>query len=320
MLLRVLDLFSGIGGFSLGLERTGHFRTVAFCESNRYCQRVLRKRWPDVPCYPDIRLLSEDDLQPVYPVDVITGGFPCQDISHANQKADGLYGERSGLYWELYRIICMVRPRWVVLENVPALLRRGMSEILGSLAEIGYDAEWDCLPAAAFGAPHLRDRVFIVAYPHGILPERWGGCGEVACAEGEAESGGEEREWLRHAARCGGEAVPCAVSDAGCLGLQRILRPRTASGHTPGGFAEWWSAEPGVGRVADGVSRRMDRLRVLGNAVVPQIVEYIGWCILDVESAVMSGSVWSERGEFLSDIGAGEPDAGEKVTDWEYRR
>jgi DNA (cytosine-5)-methyltransferase 1 len=277
---RVLDLFSGIGGFSLGLERTGHFNTVAFCERNPYCQRVLKKHWPTVQIFEDIRFVGERELEPLLPIDVITGGFPCQDISYANQMARGLDGSQSALYWEMYRIIRMVRPRWIIMENVPALLRRGMSEVLGSLAEIGYDAEWDCLPAAAFGAPHLRDRVFIVAYPSSLLPERRRGGGEVAGSPGEVAGTEKKRKRLRNA--LGGSCA--AAPDAECDRLQRILRPRTASGHAPRSFAEWWAAEPDVGRVADGVSHRMDRLRALGNAVVPQIVEYIGRCILEADS------------------------------------
>lgn len=164
-MLRVLDLFSGIGGFSLGLERTGGFRTVAFCELEPYCRAVLGKHWPDVPCFADVRLLDGEvlDIVGVERPDVICGGFPCQDISLAGKGA-GLAGERSGLWREFHRLIAELRPAFAIIENVSALRSRGLDEVLGSLAAIGYDAEWHCIPAAAVGAPHRRDRIWIIAY------------------------------------------------------------------------------------------------------------------------------------------------------------
>ena len=159
-MLTVLDLFSGIGGFSLGLERTGGFRTVAFCEIDPYCRKVLNKHWPEVPCYDDIRELR----LPTEFADVVCGGFPCQDISTAGKGA-GITGERSGLWVEMCRVIGEVRPRYAIVENVSALLGRGLGTVLGDLAQIGYDAEWHCIPASAVGAPHRRDRIWIVAYP-----------------------------------------------------------------------------------------------------------------------------------------------------------
>jgi DNA-cytosine methyltransferase len=162
--VNVLDLFSGIGGFSLGLERTGGFRTVAFCEIEPYCRAVLKKHWPNVPCYEDVRTLTAERLRADgISVDAICGGFPCQDISTAGKGA-GIEGERSGLWKEYARIIGEVRPRYVIVENVAALLGRGLSRVLGDLAEIGYDAEWHCIPASYVGAPHRRDRLWIVAY------------------------------------------------------------------------------------------------------------------------------------------------------------
>jgi len=164
-MMRVLDLFSGIGGFSLGLERTGGFRTVAFCEIDPFCRRVLAKHWPKVPCYHDVNMLTKDQLDADgISVDVICGGFPCQDISNAGLQA-GIRADRSGLWFQYARIISEIRPRFVIVENVAALLARGMGDVLGTLAEIGYDAEWSVISACAMGSPQTRERVWIVAYP-----------------------------------------------------------------------------------------------------------------------------------------------------------
>lgn len=160
--LKVLDLFSGIGGFSLGLERTGYFETVAFCEIEPFCQKVLRKHWPEVEIYDDVTNLKYRKN-----VDLVTAGFPCQDISFAGEGA-GLTGERSGLFWYIIRTLCLVgRPR-ALLENVAALLNRGLGTVLGAMASFGYDAEWHCIPAGALNAAHERDRIWIIADPQGV--------------------------------------------------------------------------------------------------------------------------------------------------------
>lgn len=160
--LRVGGLFSGIGGMELGLQRAG-MRPVWHCEQDEYCRAVLAKHWPDNPCFPDVRTLRGADAGPV---DVLCGGFPCQDVSAAGRRA-GLLGERSGLWSEFARLVCELRPSYVLVENVPALLVRGFGTVLGDLADVGYDAEWEGIPAAAVGAPHLRARVWILAYPGG---------------------------------------------------------------------------------------------------------------------------------------------------------
>lgn len=163
--LRVLSLFAGIGGFDLGLERTGGFETVAFCEIDPRARRVLARHWPEVPCYDDIRDLTAGRLAADgIAVDAIVGGFPCQDISSAGFRV-GLGGARSGLWFEMARLIGELRPRIVLVENVTELLDNGFGDVLGSLASIGYDAEWDCIPAGAIGAPSLRDRIWVVAHP-----------------------------------------------------------------------------------------------------------------------------------------------------------
>lgn len=160
--MNLLDLFSGIGGFSLGLHQAG-FRTVAFCEQDSYCQAVLSERFPGVPIYDDIRTLTAERLRSDgIRVEALAGGFPCQDLSFAGKRA-GIEGARSGLWGEYARLIRELRPRLVFVENVPGLLSAGMGRVLGDLAALGYDAEWDCIPASAVGAPHRRDRVWIIA-------------------------------------------------------------------------------------------------------------------------------------------------------------
>lgn len=159
--VRVLDLFSGAGGFSLGLGRAGGFETVAFCEIEPFARQVLAKNWPEVPCLEDVETA---DFESVGPVDVVTAGFPCQDISFAGKGA-GLSGDRSGLFWHILRAVCLVGQPRILLENVAGLLVRGAPEVFGALAEIGHDAEWHCIPASAVGAPHPRDRLWILTNP-----------------------------------------------------------------------------------------------------------------------------------------------------------
>ena len=154
------SLFSGIGGFDLGFERVG-IKTIWQVECEPYCLKVLEKHWPNVTRYPDITTV---DWGTVPRPDILSGGFPCQDISNAGKRT-GITGSQSGLWLEFRRAIVSLRPRYVVVENVAALYGRGLDTVLGDLAQSGYDAEWDCLPAAAVGAPHLRERIFIVAYP-----------------------------------------------------------------------------------------------------------------------------------------------------------
>jgi DNA (cytosine-5)-methyltransferase 1 len=159
--VNVLDLFSGIGGFSLGLERAG-MRTREFVEKDVFCVATLARHWPNTPIHDDVRTFHAPEGY----ADVICGGFPCQDVSQAGLRR-GIEGERSGLWKEYARIIGEVRPRYVIVENVAALLGLGMGIVLGDLAALGFDAEWHCIPACAVNAPHVRDRIWIIAYPHG---------------------------------------------------------------------------------------------------------------------------------------------------------
>ena len=170
--LKVLDLFAGIGGFTLGMEKTGLYETVAFCEWDVKAQKVLAKNFHNVYCYSDVKDLSyrdgylyseTDEVAGFTEIDVITGGFPCQDISYAGKGA-GLEGERSGHWFEYLRLIEQIKPKGVIIENVSALRTRGLGTVLRGLNEIGYDAEWHCIPASAVGACHQRDRIWILAY------------------------------------------------------------------------------------------------------------------------------------------------------------
>lgn len=272
MTLKVLDLFSGIGGFSLGLERAG-MKTVAFCEVDKKARQVLKKHWPEVPIFEDVKTLTKDDLdERGISVDVVCGGFPCQDISLAGKGA-GLEGERSGLWWEFHRLIEEIRPKWVIAENVSALRSRGLDQVLRSLAEVGYDSEWHCIPASAVGAPHQRDRIWIVAHPNGSNEWAWHGPKQP-----EGNTAGE------CIANSSGVGIEGMVANSGSEGLQGYewRGPSGAQRVSERHLAECrgWPTEPAVGRMANGVSGRVDRLKQLGNAVVPQIPEMLGKIIL----------------------------------------
>jgi len=279
------SLFAGIGGIDLGFERAG-LQCRWQVEIDEYARRVLAKHWPEVRRHDDVRTWPQPGADYV---DIIAGGFPCQDISYAGKGA-GLAGERSGLFYEVMRIVGDMGPRVVVLENVAALLTRGLDSVLGSLASLGYDAEWHCIPAAAVGAPHIRDRVFILAYAKSDLF----GANARSTRSSEAESRCEEKsrtlcEGLRFT-NDGRSANPSDesgrnVADANSARLSE-RKGENASGTraicgTKFGRSSQWNVEPNVGRVAYGVSRRMDRLRGLGNAVVPQVAEVIARMVLD---------------------------------------
>jgi DNA (cytosine-5)-methyltransferase 1 len=244
------SLFAGIGGLDLGLERAG-MRCVWQVEIDDYARRVLAKHWPDVRRHDDVCTFPPAGE---WGCDLICGGFPCQDVSEANPRGEGLDGRRSGLWTEFARIVRVVRPRYVLVENVPALLWRGLGRVLGDLALMGFDAEWGVLSACMWRAPHTRERVFVLAYPQCSF---WG------------EGGPRERGVDYGSVRLLG-GWRTAQEDAGRLGV----RLETDRGE--------WESEPNVGRVVDGLPRRLDRIRCLGNAVVPQEAEWIGRRIMDV--------------------------------------
>jgi len=298
-MMRILDLFSGIGGFSLGLERTGAFRTVAFCEIDPFCRRVLAKHWPGVPIISDVTTAEFPDA------DIIVGGFPCQDISGAGKRA-GLSGARSGLYRELVRAIRLVRPRHAIVENVADLLGNGMGTVLGDLAESGCDAEWDCVPAESLGAPHERERVFIVAHAqsaddgddHADPTERQepkpgsGACSvavadppRVGCGPGRSRRPPDSFAWIRDEARRNA-ADPYGARLAFRESIERDAHQELASferGAERDVVQSIWPREPALLGVDDGVSERVDRVRALGNTLLPQIPEMIGRAILAAE-------------------------------------
>lgn len=248
VMLHVLDLFSGVGGFSLGLHRAEGFRTRAFCEIDRTCYPTLNKHFPGVPIHPDISGLRGADLG--FRPDVICGGFPCQDIS-VNGDAAGLDGERSGLWFQYLRLVEETAPHWVVIENVSALRSRGLEEVLRGLLALGYSVRWDCIPASALGASHQRDRVWVIAH------------------HSRERIQGLWAEGLQEPRALGFPFLPHRDSD-GQWEVEPDVR-RTAYGLSSkldGRMMTWGQ-----------------RLHQLGNAVVPQIPEAIGREILRVEAA-----------------------------------
>jgi DNA (cytosine-5)-methyltransferase 1 len=280
--LRVLDLFSGIGGFSLGLERTGGFRTVAFCEIEPFPRKVLAKHWPDVPIFEDVRKLHAEDLPE--PVDVICGGYPCQPFSIAG-KRKGAEDDRH-LWPEIARLLRELdairrKPAWCLFENVTGHVNLGLNQVLADLESQNYTAWPLIIPACAVGANHRRDRLWILANSNSDEHIRRREQGEEQ--DGVSQENREEVcTWFPSRANY--------VPNTDSAGLQK----RGVHAYSQGeeGRAQqrqaferdgWWSTEPEVGRVAHGVRGRMDRLKSLGNAVVPQVVEVIGRAILEAE-------------------------------------
>jgi DNA (cytosine-5)-methyltransferase 1 len=267
--MKVFDLFSGIGGFSLGLEWAGGFETIRFCEKDEYCRRVLEKHWPGVPIVEDIHEFRSCEGE----ADVVVGGFPCQPFSQAGKRL--AESDPRHLWPEMLRVIGECRPTWVIGENVAGLRTMGLDTVLTDLEDLGYSTRTFNIPALAVGTPHRRARLWIVAYAE---------CGELRDESGRRY--GTNREGAAESANHG-KAQPLADTD--CMGRQgkvdvyefleateRDAKERAA--FEPPGF-NWWDTEPDVGRVAHGVPSRVDRLRALGNAVVPQIVAEIGRAI-----------------------------------------
>jgi DNA (cytosine-5)-methyltransferase 1 len=225
-------------------------------EIDPFCRQVLAKHWPGVPKFGDIREFATGSDIDELRVDVLCGGFPCQDISTLNPRAVGISGERSGLWKDYLRIIRVLRPRYVVIENVPALSFRGLDRVLIDLAESGLDAEWNTLSAAMFGAPHLRQRIFIVAHADGIGCEE----NEVFAASPFEAPCSQQRSWVwqRTGVLESSPAMPGRIR----------LRPHRE-----------------LCRMVNELPDRLDRYRGLGNAVVPACAEWIGRRLIDIANA-----------------------------------
>lgn len=327
--MRIGSLFSGIGGLELGLEWAGVGHTVWQVEQDEYCRAVLARHWPDAQRFTDVRTVGSGNLAPV---DVICGGFPCQDVSATGRRRGIIAGTRSGLWFEYSRILRELRPRYAIVENVTGLLSLGLDAVLGELATIGYDAEWDCIPASALGAPHQRDRIFVVAYTQsdGLSQRRTWDAGLNAVATGGEWLWGEPRgsgpdagtapvanPEYRGVAR-GRRVGPTGDEGRGLRGVSGDESPRLqlqadallahpnglnaqgiiarsddtavggVAGERPTGLRSgaWgnraWLSEPSVGRVAHGVPARAQRIKALGNAVVPQVAEVVGKVLLQI--------------------------------------
>lgn len=373
MTLTVGSLFSGIGGFDLGLERAG-MKVIWQSEIDEFASKVLKKHWPDVPNLGDI---TKVDWTNIERPDVICGGYPCQPFSTAGKR--GGADDPRHLWPAMFNAICLLRPRYALMENVRGHLSLGFGRVLGDLAEIGYDAEWQVIPAAAVGAPHKRDRVFIVAYPKSefsngsndnpqiglefqslskfrndgrsqslantndtgnrtpgcriddngssqikkgsnIAQSEFGGHGanmantdrrrrkqckpktksvsgisssskrnstEMADPDGKRLEGQRAKQ---QTTRASGESAEMADTNGEQLGQRGRTKDigsknrvwsNNSRPETTDGFRQWWEIEPNVGRVANGVPNRVDRLKGLGNAIVPQVAELVGALVVE---------------------------------------
>ena len=321
--MRVLDLFSGIGGFSLGLERAG-METVAFCEFDKKCQLVLKKHWPDVPIYDDVRELNGKQFEG-QSIDLICGGFPCQPYSVAGDRL----GEKDDrhLWPEYFRLIQEIRPAWIIGENVFGIVNLFIDSVLSDLESAGYRHETLIIPACAVNAPHRRDRVWILAHAFngadgaeggaerkkdsvqgqrretgfpGVSSGASGNAGDVAYPLGSSEGTAHRKRTSRIADKKqnngnqfrndsgnSGETLAHPIGKRGCGGNdpREYATDADPCGETlrPGEHFDWWSVEPDVCRVAHGIPNRVDRLKQLGNAVIVQIPELIGRAIMEVE-------------------------------------
>ena len=289
--MRVLDLFSGIGGFSLGLEWAG-MSTVAFCERDPYCVKVLNKHWPDTPIHNDVKDL--DGNQYKGSVELVCGGFPCQPFSDAGPK-NGTSDDRH-LWPEMFRIIKECRPRWVIGENVSGFINMALDDVCLNLESEGYEVRTFVLPACSVDARHRRDRVFIVGYTR-----EWGGRRET-----EHETSGRvalDRDEMDSTKRnqvpdqpCGsdpnvpnpnnqglqGRAVTCNTESKGPTAEQLIAgySERLSGGN--------WPSESGLLRISHGVPNRVDRVKAVGNAVVPQLIKTIGELVLAANKEIFN--------------------------------
>ena len=273
-MLRVLDLFAGAGGFTIAGELAGGYETVAFCEIDKHARKILEKNWPDVPIFEDVTKLHASDIDGT--IDVITGGFPCQDLSSAGRGAGLGDGTRSGLFREMLRLACEVREKqgrlpYIIFENVARLLSgpteapgEWFGEFLGALAEVGYDAEWFCITAASIGAPHERERVCVVAYASEVQRHE---------CKADGECGGTQVSKFRG---CDSKATATHTNQTPIKGGGVSLRVYAQHANIDGPISEWreWGGgEPEICGVDDGIPKGSYARRngIMGNAIVPQV-------------------------------------------------
>jgi len=290
-MLRHLDLFSGLGGFSLGLEATGGFETVAFCDIEKFSRKVLKKHWPNVKQYKDIKELTYEQIKEdtLAPIDIVTGGYPCQPFSIAGSQR----GEKDTrhLWPDMFRIVKECKPTWVIGENVSGHIKLGLDTVLQDLESEGYSVRAFSISASSIGANHQRERVWIVA--HSNL-ENTRQHGRRIESTWDTESIGprtsEETEWSSDSNKINGSSEGASVvgesSDTNSQGLQgRRSEQQLRKDETerPTSWDSWWESEPSVGRVANGIPHRVDRLKGLGNSLVPAIPYAIGRAILEEE-------------------------------------
>lgn len=298
--LKVIDLFSGLGGFSLGLEETGKFETVAFCENDQDCIDHLQEKFPTVPVFIDVKQINihrqkDSESRTMYEhidkfhsvefsnVDMVVGGFPCTDISTANTNGKGLDGERSGLWFEFKRIIGEVRPKYAIIENVANLRSRGLGEVLKNLWKIGYNAEWQILSGYSMGSPHQRERIYIVAWrkdlPYCNPFRLWR---PTSVEEKDYERVGKSNGWSKRSS-----CLPDVYREVG--GVESSVLRATAwlskefhINEKRSGKAEEVRKE--VVKTARAIEKiRSKRVQLIGNSLMPQAPMMIGTAIAEFE-------------------------------------
>ena len=287
MKLKILDLFSGLGGFSLGLERTGHFETVAFCDNDKYSNLLLQKHWKGVKIYNDVKeLKGEEIIKEHGTIDIVVGGFPCQPFSIAGARKGT--DDNRHLWPEMFRIIKELKPRWVIGENVKGLvnLQNGLvfETVCTDLEGEGYEVRAFNIPAAGVGAPHRRERIWIVANSRRTLRQ-----GTELREKNEDETRKENADQHQRS----NSPSKSNVANANSERQQEQCRTESVQkeGNEPQRSSSQarhagWESEPDVGRVANGIPGRVHRLKALGNSIVPKIAEEIGRAIMKAENEV----------------------------------
>jgi DNA (cytosine-5)-methyltransferase 1 len=290
-MLRHLDLFSGLGGFSLGLEATGGFETVAFCDIEKFSRKVLKKHWPDVKQYKDIKELTYEQIKEdtLAPIDIITGGYPCQPFSVAGSQR----GEKDKrhLWPDMFRLVKECKPTWVIGENVSGHIKLGLDTVLQDLESEGYTVRAFSISASSVGANHQRERVWIIAYSNMENSRQHGRRIESTWNTESIGSGtSEETQWSTNSNQINGSGEGATlVGESSDTNSQRLQGRRSEQQlrkdetERPTSWDGWWEFEPDVGRVANGIPRRVDRLKGLGNSLVPAIPFIIGQSILEEE-------------------------------------